>query len=106
MRSLARISPLFKAQCTIQTFNREAHVSRRSRQRRNRRTPASTIFLRVAGVLLGVVLLLTAAGAATAVAAVTTWLKGLPDYTNPKAFEIAQPTKIFSADGKLLAKLY
>ena len=81
-------------------------MSRRSRERRNRRTPASSIFLRVAGVLLGVVLLMSAVGAATAVAAVNTWLKGLPDYTNPKAFEIAQPTKIFSADGKLLAKLY
>jgi 1A family penicillin-binding protein len=43
---------------------------------------------------------------ATATAAVKTWLKDLPDYTSPEAFEIAQPTKIYSADGKLLAKLY
>lgn len=81
-------------------------MSRRSRERRSRRTKGSTIFLRVAGVVLGVVLVLGLAGAATAVAAVNTWLQGLPDYTNPQAFAVAQPTKIYSADGKLLARLY
>ena len=84
----------------------EEYVSRRSRLRRNRRTPASKIFLRIAGIFLGALLLLTAAGATTAIAAVNVWLKGLPDYTSPGAFDVAQPTKIYSADGKLLAKLY
>lgn len=81
-------------------------MSRRSRERRARRTHPSKTFLRIVGVVLGVVLLLGVVGAATAVAAVNSWLQGLPDYTNPKAFELAQPTKIYSADGKLLAKLY
>ena len=62
--------------------------------------------MRIAGVLLGVLLLLTAVGVTTAIAAVNTWLKGLPDYTSPSAFQLAQPTKIYSADGRLLAKLY
>ena len=32
--------------------------------------------------------------------------QGLPDYSSPEAFQVAQPTKIYSADGELLAKLY
>jgi penicillin-binding protein 2D len=51
-------------------------------------------------------MLLLVAGAAVGMAAVNTWLKDLPDYTSPDAFEIAQPTKIYSADGQMLAKLY
>lgn len=62
--------------------------------------------MRIAEVLLGVLLLVTVAGVATAFAAVSTWLKGLPDYQSSNAFQLAQPTKIFSADGKLLAKLH
>lgn len=62
--------------------------------------------LRIGGVLFGVVLLMTLAGVATAAAAVNLWLKGLPDYRSPEAFQVAQPTKIYSADGVLLAKLY
>jgi 1A family penicillin-binding protein len=82
-------------------------VSRRSRLRRQHgHTPASKIFLRVAVVTLGVTIVLALAGAATAAAAVSYWLKDLPDYKSPTAFQVAQPTKIYSADGKLLAKLY
>ncbi len=33
-------------------------------------------------------------------------LKTLPDYKAKNAFEVAQATKIYSADGKLLARLY
>ena len=62
--------------------------------------------MRIAGVFLGVLLLVTVVGVATAFAAVSDWLKGLPDYQSPNAFQLAQPTKIYSADGKLLAKLY
>jgi 1A family penicillin-binding protein len=57
-------------------------------------------------VLLGVLLILTAVGTTAAFAVVTTWLKGLPDYQSPDAFQVAQPTKIYSADGKLLAKFF
>lgn len=34
------------------------------------------------------------------------WVKDLPDYTSDTAFDLAQPTRIYSADGVLLAKLY
>ena len=55
---------------------------------------------------LVVLLLVTSVGTAAAFAAVTTWLKGLPDYRSPAAFQVAQTTKVYSADGKLLAKFY
>ncbi len=45
-------------------------------------------------------------GVASAFALVQTWLKDLPDYKSKNAFEVAQATKIYSADGKLLARLY
>jgi penicillin-binding protein 2D len=62
--------------------------------------------LRIGGVLFGVGLLVTLAGVATAAATAKVWLKDLPDYRSPEAFQVAQPTKIYSADGQLLAKLY
>ena len=43
---------------------------------------------------------------ASAFALVQTWLEDLPDYKSKNAFEVAQATKIYSADGKLLARLY
>ena len=81
-------------------------MSRRARQRRSRQGGAARVFLRLVGVFLALSLLLTAVGAATTAAAVTTWLHGLPDYRSPSAFELAEPTKIYSADGKLIAKFY
>ncbi|MDR3687420.1 MAG: PBP1A family penicillin-binding protein [Coriobacteriia bacterium] len=64
------------------------------------------IFLRIAGALLVVLLLLAVAGSAVAYATVTTWLQGLPNYQSPAAFQVAQPTVVYSADGKLLARFY
>lgn len=62
--------------------------------------------MRIAGVLLVVFLLLAGASSAVAYATVTTWLQGLPDYQSPTAFEVAQPTLVYSANGVLLAKFY
>ncbi len=56
----------------------------------------------VVGIIVGVVLL----GVFTAYAVVNSWLEDLPDYESPGVFEVAQATRIYSADGKLLAKLY
>ncbi len=81
-------------------------ASRRARRRRNRTTPVSVIALRVAAVFATVLLVLVLAGVATAYGLVTTWLRDLPDYTSKDAFEVAQATKVYSADGKLLARLY
>lgn len=64
---------------------------------------------RAGGVLVALIaaglLVLVAAGVAGALV-VDTWLKGLPDIDSPNAFSVAQTTKIYSADGKLLANLY
>ncbi len=61
---------------------------------------------RIAAVLLVLSLVIVLAGAATAVAVVQSWLTGLPNYETGEAFEVAQATKIYSADGVLLARLY
>lgn len=80
--------------------------SRRSRLRRTKKTSVVSIALRVGAVLLGGVLILTVVGVASATALVKSWLKDLPDYQSKSAFEVAQATRIYSADGKLLARLY
>lgn len=58
----------------------------------------------VVAIVLSVALLL--AGAVSAYAVFQSWLKDLPDYESPEAFQVAQATKIYSADGVLLARLY
>lgn len=45
-------------------------------------------------------------GTAGAYAVVTSWLRDLPDFEAEDAFDVAQTTKIYSADGVLLARLY
>lgn len=64
------------------------------------------LLLRLSVLLLAAVVVLAGAGIASAYATVQSWLSNLPDYTSPAAFQISQPTKVYSADGKLLAKLY
>jgi len=81
-------------------------VSRRSRQRRDRKKAKSLLWIQLSVLLLAAVLLLAGVGVTSAYATVRGWLSNLPDYTSPDAFQVAQPTKIYSADGRLLAKLY
>lgn len=57
-------------------------------------------------VLVLVLALAVAAGASGALALGKSWLVGLPDYTDPTAFDTSEPTRIYSADGALLARLY
>jgi membrane carboxypeptidase/penicillin-binding protein len=64
------------------------------------------MLLRVFVVLLAGLLLTVVTGVGVGVAFVTTSLKGLPDPDKPGAFRVAQPTKIYSADGKLLANFF
>ena len=85
---------------------RRGMSNRRARLRRTNKISASSIALRVGAVLLSALLLLSVVGVTSAYALVRSWLKDLPDYKSKSAFEVAQPTKIYSADGKLLAKLY
>ena len=79
--------------------------SRRGRLRRKHSSKRS-IALVVATLLLASVLLVLLVGVASAGALMKTWLSDLPDYRSPEAFKMAQPTRIISADGKLLARLY
>ena len=85
---------------------RRGMSNRRARLRRTKKITASSIALRVGAVVISVLLLLSLVGVASAYALVRSWLKDLPDYKSKTAFEVAQPTKIYSADGRLLAKLY
>jgi penicillin-binding protein 2D len=80
--------------------------SRRARRRRRSTKSVLKIVLRVVVVLFAVTLLAAAVGASTANAYVQKWLQNLPDYQSKHAFDVAQPTTIYSADGKLLARLY
>ena len=85
---------------------RRGMSSRRARLRRTNRVSGASIALRVGAVLVSAVLVLSVLGVASAFALVRSWLKDLPDYKSKTAFEVAQSTKIYSADGKLLARLY
>ncbi len=81
-------------------------AARRRRLRRNRQGRAHVIALQVLAVLAIVVVLLVGVGAASAATVANGWLQDLPDYKAPGAFDVAQATKIYSADGVLLARLY
>ncbi|MDT8434846.1 MAG: PBP1A family penicillin-binding protein [Anaerosomatales bacterium] len=75
------------------------------RARRSRRGSARVVLGILSAAAIGVVALL-AFGAAGAFGVVGSWLQDLPDYDSPDAFEVAQTTRVYSADGVLLARLY
>lgn len=79
--------------------------SRRARARRHRKN-GGLVLARVAVVALVLSLVVILAGAVSAYAVFQTWLEDLPDYESPEAFRVAQATKIYSADGVLLARLF
>lgn len=56
--------------------------------------------------ILGGLVLLGIIGIAVFAGVASSWLKDLPDYKSKQAFAVAQPTRIYSADKQLLAKLY
>lgn len=79
--------------------------SRRARLRK-RGSKIGINVARIAVVVLVLTLALLLAGGVSAYAVVQSWLTDLPDYQSPTAFNVAQSTKIYSADGVLLARLY
>ncbi|MDH4140228.1 MAG: PBP1A family penicillin-binding protein [Coriobacteriia bacterium] len=82
-------------------------MSRRRPRRRTRRgNRAVPLAIVVAGAVVAAILGVVLLGALTAYAVVSSWLEDLPDYESPEVFDVAQATRIYSADGKLLAKLY
>jgi 1A family penicillin-binding protein len=80
---------------------------RRERLRRQyRRHNAGRIALRVAIVAIALATIMLAGSVTAAFAVVNYWLRDLPNVDKPGAFAVAQPSKILSADGQLLASLY
>ncbi len=77
-----------------------------SRLRRERDKKGSRVVVRVLAITAAVFVVLALVGAGIAYAFITNALKGLPDVNDPNAFTVAQPTKIYSADGKLLANFF
>lgn len=76
--------------------------SRIRREGRNRARTVARVFAVIAAVLLALALV----AAAAALLFVVDSLKGLPNVDDANAFKVAQPTKIYSVDNKLLANLY
>lgn len=56
--------------------------------------------------MAAILLIATGVAAAAGVSMVNSWLADLPNPDTPGAFDVAQATRIYSADGKLLARLY
>jgi membrane carboxypeptidase/penicillin-binding protein len=81
-------------------------MSRRTRKSRACRKDGLAILARFALAAFAAALLLTVVGAVTMLAVVDGWLSDLPDYTSATAFQVPQATRVYSADGKLLARLY
>lgn len=57
-------------------------------------------------VVIGIIAGIAAVVAIVAGTILSSWLSDLPDYKKPGAFDVSRPTTIYSADGKLLARLY
>ncbi len=81
-------------------------MSSRLRNIRKGRGRTARIVMRVLVALAATVILTVALTAVLGLAYVDNSLKGLPDPNKPGAFQVAQPTKIYSADGVLLANFY
>ncbi len=80
-----------------------ARSRRLERRRRNHRT---TLVLQTLAIFVIAVLVVALSGAVAAATTVNKWLSDLPNPDAPGAFDVAQATRIYSADGKLLARLY
>jgi 1A family penicillin-binding protein len=81
-------------------------MSSRRRARAKNRGGVRIIALRALGLVVAGLILLVAVGAAAAYGYVDKALQGLPDINDPNAFKVAQPTKVYSADGVLLANFH
>jgi 1A family penicillin-binding protein len=77
-----------------------------SRLRRERQQRPRRVVLSILAVIAAVMLVLVVLGVGAGWAYVANALKGLPNVDDANAFKVAQPTKIYSADGKLLANFY
>ncbi len=80
--------------------------ARRRRLRRTKPNKLPIILLSITAATVAVFVVLGLVAAAAGASVVETWLTDLPDYESPDAFEVARATRIYSSDGKLLARLY
>ncbi len=82
-------------------------TARRTRLRLRRKGAGPGLIIgQTVAVLLVIAVAVAGTGTLVAAATMGKWLEDLPDYTRPGAFDVAQATRIYSADGKLLARLY
>ncbi|MBN2847004.1 MAG: transglycosylase domain-containing protein, partial [Coriobacteriia bacterium] len=82
-------------------------MSRRSRLRRHKKkSPVPRIIIGTVALTVVFSLLISTTGVAVALGVAGSWLEDLPDINDPNAFNVAQTTRVYSADGVLLANLY
>lgn len=82
-------------------------MSRRTRLRRMKKPHiAARVIVCGIAALLAISVLFTSIGVAGAFAMVSGWLIDLPNLEDPNAFKVAQTTRVYSADNKLIANLY
>ena len=79
--------------------------ARRSRARGRRVARNNKIKLIVASIFAALVLSVAAVAGIVVLTAMS-WLQDLPDYTNPASFDTSQPTRVYAADGELLARFF
>lgn len=77
---------------------------KRARARRHHSVIPTLVRVFAVTTVASISLILT--GAVVAFAVVSSWLDDLPDYDSPDAYQVAEATRVYSADGKLLARLY
>ena len=78
----------------------------RSRIRRRTKHMAPRLIGAGCALTVIIVLLLAGAGIAAGTSLVGGWVNDLPDISDPSVFTVAQTTRVYSADGQLLANLY
>ncbi|NTW29501.1 MAG: PBP1A family penicillin-binding protein [Coriobacteriia bacterium] len=74
--------------------------------RRNKKAPYGKIALGIGTALIAGLIVVAVIASMAVLTLVQGWLKDLPDYSSQTAFDVTQPTRIYSADGVLLARLY
>ncbi|MRR12657.1 penicillin-binding protein, partial [bacterium] len=81
-------------------------MSSRTRRKRRGRRPVLAVLVSAIAVTLAVTLVMSGAGVAVGIGVAGSWLENLPSLDDPAALAVAQTTKVYSADGVLLANLY
>ena len=111
---LARVIIEYTYVCTNDVCSREAEANNETEVlmsflARSRRKASKQTGMKIAAVLaamsLSLVMIVGIAGAIM-MNVITGWLQELPDYTAEGAFDVMEPTSVYSADNVLIARLY